>query len=115
MAKKLGNRGRGTGNRGGRGPLILLLLAGFVVLAVGVNLRRMYGLNQAKQIREMVQRREALVSEQLKLQDAIRVASDRKHIIEIAQSRLGMKMPELNQVIDLPRRPLPGGRDSLRP
>jgi cell division protein FtsL len=96
-------------------PLILLLLAGFVVLAVGVNLRRMYGLNQAKQIREMVQRREALVSEQLKLQDAIRVASDRKHIIEIARSRLGMKMPELNQVIDLPRRPLPGGRDSLRP
>lgn len=110
-------RGREGARARGRGPLILLVLAGFVVLAVGVNLRRMYGLNQAKQIREMVQRREALVSEQLKLQDAIRVASDRQHIIEIARSRLGMKMPELNQVIDLPRRPLPGGgrRDSLRP
>jgi hypothetical protein len=111
MAKKLGTKGKGTGTRGGR---ILLILVGFVVLAVGVNLRRVYGLKQAKEIREMEQRREALVSEQLKLQDAIRVASDRKHIMEVAQSRLGMKMPELNQVIDLPRRPLPGGRDSLR-
>ena len=62
----------------------------------------------------MEQRREALVSEQLKLQDAIRAASDRKHITEIAQTRLGMKMPELNQVIDLPRRPLPSRRDSVR-
>ena len=115
MAKTVKSKPRARGREGGRGPLILLVLVGFVVLAVGVNLRRMYGLNQAKQIREMVQRREALVSEQLKLQDAIRVASDRKHIIEIARSRLGMKMPELNQVIDLPRRPLPSGRDSLRP
>jgi cell division protein FtsL len=94
----------------------MLLLVGFVVLAIGVMLRRVHGFQQAKEIREMEQRREALVSEQLKLQDAIRVASDRKHIIDVAQSRLGMKMPELNQVIDLPRRPLPkAGRDSLRP
>ena len=78
-------------------------------------LRRVYGLEQAREIRDMQQKREALVSEQLKLQDAIRVASDRKHIIEIAEARLGMKMPELNQVIDIPRRPLPSGRDSSRP
>jgi hypothetical protein len=76
-------------------------------------LRRVYGTQQAKVIRTMQQKREKLVSEQLKLQDAIRIASDRKHIIEIAQSRLGMKMPELNQVIDLPRRPPLRGRDSL--
>ena len=82
---------------------------------MGVILRRVQGTQQAKVIREMQQKREALESEQLKLQEAIRVASDRKHLIEIAQSRLGMKMPELTQVIDLPRRPLPSGRDSLRP
>ena len=93
----------------------MLVLVGFVLLAVGVMLRRVYGVQQSKVIAEMDQRREALKSEENKLQDAIRVASDRKHIIEIAQSRLGMKMPELNQVIDLPRRPLPSGRDSLRP
>lgn len=112
MAKKLGKRA-GAGGR--KGPKILLALLGFVVLAVVVQLRRVYGFQQAKEIREMQQKREALVSEQLKVQDAIRVASDRKHIIEIAQSRLGMKMPELNQVIDLPRRPLKPGRDSLLP
>jgi cell division protein FtsL len=93
----------------------VLVLVGFVLLAVGVMLRRVYGVQQSKLIGQMTVRREALESEQQKLQDAIRVASDRKHIIEIAQSRLGMKMPELNQVIDLPRRPLPSGRDSLRP
>jgi hypothetical protein len=32
--------------------------------------------------------------------------------MDIAQTRLGMKMPDLNQVIDLPRRPMPPGRDS---
>jgi cell division protein FtsL len=101
------------GQQGGRGGRVMLVLVGFVVLATGVMLRRVYGIRQAKEISEMVQRREALVSEQLKLQDAIRTASDRKHIMEMAQSRLGMKMPELNQVIDLPRRPLPSGRDSL--
>jgi cell division protein FtsL len=110
MAKKLGKKGRGTGTGRGKIPL---LLVGFVLLATGVMLRRVYGYQQAKSIVEMQRKREALVSEQIKLQDAIRIASDRKHIIEIAQSRLGMKMPELNQVIDLPRRPLPGRRDSL--
>ena len=112
MAKGVGKKA--GGRQGGRGPKILVLLVGFVLLATGVMLRRVYGFQQGKVILGMQQKREALESEQLKLQDAIRVASDRKHIIEIAQSRLGMKMPELNQVIDLPRRPLPSGRDSLR-
>src|SRR4051812_34937258 len=112
MAKQVGRK-RATAGR--KGPRILLALLGFVVLAVVVQLRRVYGVQQGKVVREMEQKREALVAEQLKVQDAIRVASDRKHIIEIAQSRLGMKMPELNQVIDLPRRPLKTGRDSLSP
>jgi cell division protein FtsL len=109
MAKKVGGRKGG----GAKGPIVLLLLVGFVLVTIGVNLRRVYGRAEAKEIRTMEQQREALVSDQLKLQAAIRLASDRKHIIEIAQSRLGMKMPELNQVIDLPRRPPLRGRDSL--
>src|SRR6185503_20520289 len=106
MAKKLGRGERGAGTRGGK---VFLILIGFVVLTMGVILRRVHGTQQAKVMREMQQKQEALRSEELKLQNAIRVASDRKHLIEIAQSRLGMKMPELNQVIDLPRRPLPSG------
>jgi cell division protein FtsL len=111
MAKAVGRKAGGKGRRTGK---IFLILIGFVVLTMGVILRRVQGLQQAKAIREMQQNREGLRSEELKLQDAIRVASDRKHIIEIGQSRLGMKMPELNQVIDLPRRPLPVRRDSSR-
>ena len=93
--------------------LLTLFLVGYVLVATGVILRRMYGVNQAKQISELQQRREALVSEQLKLQDAIRVASDRQHLTAVAQSRLNMRIPKPDQVIFLPRRPL--GRDSVRP
>jgi hypothetical protein len=94
---------------------IVLVLVGFVLMAIGVNLRRVYGFGQAKRISELEQRREALISEQLKLQDAIRVASDRQHLLAIAQSRLNMRLPALDHVITLPRRPLKGGRDSLTP
>lgn len=115
MAKRAvgGARGR-AGSSGSRGVTIVLVLVGFVVLAVGVNLRRVYGIGQSQQIRTMQQRREALDSEQQKLQDAIRLASDRKHIIDIAQSRLNMRLPDLSQVIDLPRQPL-ARRDSVQP
>jgi hypothetical protein len=104
------------GRKGGSwGMRIVLVLVGFVAVAICVQLRRVYGYNEQRTIGTMNQRREALISEQLKLQDAIRVASDRKHIIDIATSRLNMRVPDLNQVIDLPRRPLPRGRDSVRP
>jgi cell division protein FtsL len=119
MAKSVGRRAEGGGGKGKaggrRGPKIVLLLVGFVLVAIGVQMRRVYGVQQGKLIRQMEQRREALLSEELKAQDAIRVASDRSHIMEIARTRLNMRMPELNQVIDLPRRPMPRGRDSLRP
>jgi cell division protein FtsB len=115
MAKRPLAAGRG-GRKTGRVPIgrIGLALVGFVLVAIGVNGRRVYGIGQAKQISELKQRREALVSEQLKLQDAIRVASDRQHIMAIAQSRLNMRIAP-NQVIFLPRRPLGRGRDSLTP
>lgn len=99
-------------SRGGR---IFLVLVGFVLVTMGVALRRVYGVGQATQIRQLQQHREALVSEQLKLQDAIRMASDRQHLTAIAQSRLNMKLPTSDQVIYLPRRPLVRGRDSLTP
>jgi len=82
---------------------------------MGVILRRVQGFKQGKELAVMKVKKEALISEQFKLQESIRSASDRKHIIEIAQTRLGMKMPDLGQVIDLPRRPLPPvKRDSAR-
>lgn len=115
MAKPVG-RGKGKGGPvGGRGRAIVMVLVGFVVLAIGVNLRRVYGFGQQREIGEMTRRRDALVSEQLKLQEAIRTASDRQHITDVAQSRLNMRLPDLDQVINLPRRPLPPRPDSVRP
>ena len=102
---------RKSGPRRGR---IVLILVGFVLVAIGVTMRRVYGFGQAKRISELQQRREALISEQLKLQDAIRVASDRQHLMAIAQSRLNMRLPAPDHVIPLPRRPI-GRRDSLTP
>lgn len=95
--------------------LIVLVLVGFVAVGVGVILRRAYGVNQAKAISELQQKREALVSEQLKLQDAIRLASDRQHIQAIAQTRLNMRIPAPNQIIYLPRRPIGASKDTTRP
>ena len=114
MAKHpIGSARGGSKKLGSRRGRIVLVLVGFVLVAIGVNLRRVYGIGQANRISELKQRREALISEQLKLQDAIRVASDRQHLIAIAQSRLNMRLPAPNQVISLPRRPL--RRDSLTP
>lgn len=110
MAKKVG-KAAGAGKPGGK---IFLILVGFVVLTMGVILRRVQGFKQGKELAVMKTKKEGLISEQFKLQESIRSASDRKHVVDMAQSRLGMKMPELGQVIDLPRRPLPTRRDSLR-
>ncbi len=113
MAKRSVAPVRGAKKRVSARGRIVLVLVGFVLVAIGVNLRRVYGFEQAKRISELQQRREALISEQLRLQDAIRVASDRQHLFAIAQSRLNMRLPALDHVITLPRRPL--GRDSLTP
>jgi len=116
MAKrKIGAAGGGPKRVASPRWRIVVVLVGFVLVAIGVNLRRVYGFGQAKRISELQQRREALISEQLKFQDAIRVASDRQHLLVIAQSRLNMRLPTPNQVIFLPRSPLGRGRDSLSP
>ena len=119
-APRMAKSGVKTGRGGSKPPAsrmgrIIIALVGFVAVAVGVSMRRVYGVRQAERISELQQRREALVSEQLKLQDAIRAASDRQHLIAIAQSRLNMRLPDPKQVIFLPRRPLARGRDSLTP
>src|SRR3954464_12905686 len=62
-------RGGGKTRAPSRVGRLVLLLIGFVLVAVGVILRRSYGVSQAKAISELQQKREALVSEQLKLQD----------------------------------------------
>jgi cell division protein FtsL len=115
MAKRAVARGGRSTKPVSRGRQFVVVLVGFVLLALGVSFRRVYGVGQATQISKLRQRREGLISEQLKLQDAIRIASDRQHLMSIAQSSLHMKLPAPDQVIFLPRTPLVRGRDSLTP
>ena len=87
-----------------RGRAIIFLgLFGFVVVATGVIWRRSTGLAQARELRELRQRRDALAAQQAALAGAIRDASSRARLARIAEERLGMRVPPESLVIRLPR------------
>ena len=86
-----------------RRSLIALALFGFVLVATGVIARRTYGIGQARVLRDLQRRREALEAERVKLQSEIREASSRERLAPIAEQRLNMHVPSPDQVIMLPR------------
>lgn len=83
--------------------IIFLALFGFVVVATGVIWRRSTGLAQARDLRELRQRRDALAAQQAALEGAIRDASSRARLARTAEERLGMRVPPESLVIRLPR------------
>ena len=97
MAKR-----RVAARAGGRLRFVLLL-AGFLVVAMGVILRRSYGVAAAREIQQLDTRRAALVSERLRLEGEIRAAASRATLQPIAEQRLQMRVPSDSQVIILPR------------
>jgi cell division protein FtsL len=71
--------------------------------------------NQAREIRELRQKRDALRAERIRLDSAIREASSRARIVPIAEQRLNMHIAPPDQQVFLPR-PQPSVRpkhDSL--
>ncbi len=93
----------GVGGRGrGRLRLVLLLL-GFLVIAMGVILRRSYGIAAARELQELEARRGALVADRLRLEGEVRAAASRASLQPIAEQRLQMRVPADSQVIILPR------------
>jgi cell division protein FtsL len=86
-----------------RRSVIALGLFGFVLVATGVIARRTYGIGQARALRELQRRREALDAERVKLESDIREASSRARLAPIAEQRLNMHVPSPDQVIMLPR------------
>ena len=95
--------------------MIVLALFGFVLVATGVIARRTYGIDQARALRELDRKRQALEAERVKLEGEIRDASSRARLAPIAEQRLNMHVPSPDQVIMLaPGRPKPQGarRDS---
>src|SRR5206468_12017559 len=88
--------------RSSRRPTVALVLVGFVLVATGVIARRTYGIDQARTLRELDRRRQALEAERVKLEGEIREASSRARLAPIAEQRLNMHVPSPDQVIMLP-------------
>jgi uncharacterized protein YlxW (UPF0749 family) len=61
----------------GRRGLIAILLVGFVLVTTGVIGRRVLGVKQQREIRDLQRKRDALDAERIRLESAIRDASSR--------------------------------------
>ena len=83
--------------------LVLFALLGFFVVAMGVIARRTFGISQARQIRDLEQRRDALDGSRVQLEVEVREASSRARLGPIVEQRLQMYVPADSQVIILPR------------
>ncbi len=92
-----------VGSRGGGRLRLVLLLLGFLVIAMGVILRRSVGIAAARELQELEARRGALVAERLRLEGEVRAAASRATLQPIAEQRLQMRVPADSQVIILPR------------
>lgn len=89
--------------RGRRGRLVALVLAGFLLIAMGVILRRTFGIATATEVQQLERRRAALVAERLLLEGEVRAAASRATLQPIAEQRLQMRVPSDSQVIILSR------------
>jgi cell division protein FtsL len=95
-------KGRVAGRASGRLRFVLVLL-GFLVVAMGVILRRSYGIAAARELKRLDAQRDTLVAERLRLEADIRAASSRAILQPIAEQRLQMRVPADSQVIILTR------------
>jgi cell division protein FtsL len=102
-AKRRGGKGSG------RGRLLALALAGFLLVATGVIWRRSYGIARSRDLRELDKRRVQLEARRAQLESEIRELSSRAHLAPIVEQRLQMHVPTDSQVVILPRpaRPRP--------
>ena len=99
-----------------RRTTVALALLGFVLVATGVIARRTYGIDQARALRDLDRRRQALEADRVKLDGEIRDAASRPRLVPIAEQRLNMHVPSPNQVIMLARPAAPRSRiDSATP
>ena len=88
-----------------RRGLIAILLVGFVLVTTGVIGRRVLGVKQQREIRDLQRKRDALDGERIRLEGAIRDASSRARLQPIAEQRLNMHIPKPDQQVFLTRPP----------
>lgn len=84
----------------------MLALLGIFVLALGVIARRTMGIGQARSLRQLEERRDAMDASRVRLETEIREASSRARLGPVVEQRLNMYVPADSQVIILPRQPL---------
>ncbi|MFL5604875.1 MAG: cell division protein FtsL [Gemmatimonadaceae bacterium] len=96
--------GRGQGIARFRIPLLLI---GFLLIALGVILRRSMGIAAGHELQQLDARRAALVAQRLRLEAEIRAASSRSRLQPIAEQRLNMHVPSDSQVVIITRAPAP--------
>ena len=99
--------GRGSASKSGVGvrARVIIVLLGFVVVAIGVIARRTFGINVATELRKLETQRDAIAAARVKAETDIRDASSRARLVPIAEKRLHMYVPSDSQVIILPRKP----------
>lgn len=99
--------GRGASSKSGVGvrARVIIVLLGFVVVAIGVIARRTFGINVATELRKLETQRDAIAAARVKAETDIRDAASRARLVPIAEKRLHMYVPSDSQVIILPRKP----------
>ena len=85
-----------------------LILAVFLIVSLAIVWRRTIGIAQAEALTTLDARKVQLQGERVRLESEIRAASSRQRLGEIAENRLGMRIPSDNQVVILPRTPQDG-------
>jgi hypothetical protein len=84
-----------------------LLLAGFVLTAVGVISRRNYGMEQQREVELLQHRLDGLTAELESIERSIRTAASRPVLAPIAEERLGLSVATGHQLVTLPHRSPP--------
>jgi cell division protein FtsL len=99
--------GRKSSSKSGVGvkTRVIIVLLGFVVVAIGVIARRTFGINVATELRKLENQRDAVAAARIKAETEIRDASSRARLVPVAEKRLHMYVPADSQVIILPRKP----------
>jgi len=85
------------------GPWMALGLLAFVLLAVIVVRRRERGMTEEARLVELDRARRDLDAQRVSLERDIRQASSRDRIEQVAERRLGLRVPSDSQIITLVR------------
>jgi hypothetical protein len=84
---------------------VIIVLLGFLAVAIGVTARRTFGIKVATELRTLENQRDGVVAARIKAETDIRDASSRARLVPIAEKRLHMYVPADSQVVILPRKP----------